>query len=134
MDARTGHRRAGLGDMSTYAVMSRHRAITHRYRHIYLLLQLDLPRWQGPPSLSYLITIISIARHANQLRVQKPAGLFGFEDARLESISPGVISTDTGNAGNDLVRGVKRIIELSALGRPGLDAEVAKVVSDVGGR
>jgi NAD(P)-dependent dehydrogenase (short-subunit alcohol dehydrogenase family) len=74
-------------------------------------------------------TAYAIAKRANHLRVQASARLWTSKGARLNSISPGVISTVAGNAEIEAEPEVKRLIELSAMGRPGLPTEVAKVVT-----
>jgi NAD(P)-dependent dehydrogenase (short-subunit alcohol dehydrogenase family) len=71
----------------------------------------------------------TIAKRANQLRVQALARLWASRGTRLNSISPGVISTLAGNLEMESARGAKRIVELSAMGRPGLPAEIGKVVT-----
>jgi NAD(P)-dependent dehydrogenase (short-subunit alcohol dehydrogenase family) len=73
-------------------------------------------------------TAYTIAKRANQLRVQASAHSWASRGARLNSVSPDVISTVAGNAEMESARGAKRIVELSALGRPDLPAEIGKVV------
>jgi meso-butanediol dehydrogenase/(S,S)-butanediol dehydrogenase/diacetyl reductase len=65
------------------------------------------------------------------LRVQASARLWASRGARFNSISPGVISTLAGNLEMEMesARGAKRIVELSALGRPGLPTEIGNVVA-----
>jgi NAD(P)-dependent dehydrogenase (short-subunit alcohol dehydrogenase family) len=71
----------------------------------------------------------TIAKRADQLRVQASAHLWASRGARLDSVSPGVISTVAGNLEMGSARGAKRIVELSALGKPGLPEEIGKVVA-----
>jgi NAD(P)-dependent dehydrogenase (short-subunit alcohol dehydrogenase family) len=90
----------------------------------HLLNHADLDARSLEPHAAY-----TIAKRANQLRVQASARLWASRGARLNSISPGVISTLAGNLEMESARGAKRIVELSALGRPGLPTEIGNVVA-----
>ena len=76
-------------------------------------------------------TAYSIAKRANQLRVQASAGLWGKHGARIVSISPGIISTPMGRqelsgASGDAMR---QMIELSATQRMGTPDDIANTVA-----
>ncbi|MFE2734891.1 SDR family oxidoreductase [Streptomyces sp. NPDC056723] len=77
------------------------------------------------------------AKHAAQLRVRAvAAGTWGDRGARLNSISPGVISTPMGRAelvGGDQVL-VRGLIEASAIKRPGAAEEIAAAAEFLLGR
>lgn len=69
----------------------------------------------------------SIAKRANQLRVQAAATAWGARGARVNSISPGVISTPMGQqelAGTSGA-GMRAMVEGSGTGRVGTPADIA---------
>ncbi|MDO5495864.1 MAG: SDR family oxidoreductase [bacterium] len=69
----------------------------------------------------------SIAKRANALRVQAAAGVWGQRGARINSISPGIISTPMGNAELDGESGqqMRGMIAASATGRTGTPDDIA---------
>ena len=70
----------------------------------------------------------AIAKRANQLRVKAAAGLWGQRGARINSISPGVISTAMGRAeASDTATGeaTSSLIAQSASKRMGTPTEIA---------
>lgn len=76
----------------------------------------------GNPGAAY-----SIAKRANQLRVQAAAGAWGERGARINSISPGVISTAMGRAELDGPSGeqMRTMVNASAAGRYGSPDDIA---------
>ena len=80
------------------------------------------PEALGNPGAAY-----SISKRANQLRVQGAAGAWGARGARINSISPGVISTPMGQeelagASGEQMRGM---VAASATGRLGTPDDIA---------
>ena len=83
------------------------------------------PEEVGEPASAYVL-----AKHANLLRVQAAAGAWGKRGARVNSLSPGVISTPMGQeelAGEsgETMRG---LIGMSATGRVGTPDDIAAAV------
>jgi NAD(P)-dependent dehydrogenase (short-subunit alcohol dehydrogenase family) len=70
----------------------------------------------------------ALGKRANHLRVQASPNLWGSKGARLNSISPGLITTAAGNHGINNVPRIKEGVEGSALRRPSLPVEAAKVI------
>lgn len=81
----------------------------------------------GPDQIEHPATAYGVAKHANVLRVRSAAASWGAAQARVNSISPGVISTAigrqelTGEAGG----AVRWLIENSATGRLGTPDDIA---------
>ena len=69
----------------------------------------------------------SIAKRANALRVQAAAGAWGQRGARVNSISPGIISTPMGSAEleGDSGAQMRQMIGASATGRVGTPDDIA---------
>ncbi|MEW2359648.1 SDR family oxidoreductase [Spirillospora sp. NPDC029432] len=69
----------------------------------------------------------SFAKHASQLRVQAASTTWGARGARVNSISPGVITTPMGRAELDGEHGagMRMMIESSNAGRAGTPADIA---------
>lgn len=69
----------------------------------------------------------SIAKRANQLRVQAAAAVWGARGARINSISPGVISTPMGRAELEGPSGdqMRAMVNASATGRYGSPDDIA---------
>lgn len=91
---------------------------------------LDLPVWADPsfanPGAAY-----SIAKRANQLRVQSASIAWGARGARINSVSPGVISTPMGQeelAGPSGAQ-MRAMIDVSGRGRVGTSGDIASAVS-----
>lgn len=80
------------------------------------------PEALGEPGAAY-----SIAKRANQLRVQAAAGAWGTRGARVNSISPGVVSTPmgqeelTGESGTSM----RAMVAASGTGRVGTPDDIA---------
>jgi len=76
-------------------------------------------------------TAYGLAKRGNQLRVQAAARNWGMKGARLNSVSPGVISTALVQKELDGLGGarIKSMIELSAARRIGTPHDIANVVS-----
>lgn len=89
----------------------------------WLLEHGEIDMENGNPSVAY-----AIAMRGFQLRVQASARAWGMKGARLNSISPGVISN--GQAQNDGPAGArgKAMVELSAAQRMGTPDDVANAV------
>lgn len=90
---------------------------------------LALPLWKSPsfanPGAAY-----SAAKRANQLRVQAASVTWGARGARINSISPGVISTSMGQQELDSGSGpqMRAMVQASGLGRAGTSEEIARAV------
>jgi NAD(P)-dependent dehydrogenase (short-subunit alcohol dehydrogenase family) len=81
-----------------------------------------VPFAAGDPGPAY-----SIAKRANHLRVQSAAAPWGKRGARVNSISPGVISTPMGRQELDGESGdqMRAMIAMSGTGRPGTPDDIA---------
>jgi NAD(P)-dependent dehydrogenase (short-subunit alcohol dehydrogenase family) len=75
-------------------------------------------------------TAYSFAKFANRLRVQGASRTWGERGARINSVSPGVISTAMGRAELDSERGgrMRALIDGSAARRPGTPEDIAAAV------
>jgi NAD(P)-dependent dehydrogenase (short-subunit alcohol dehydrogenase family) len=90
------------------------------------LLQHEGIDLDADPSTAYLV-----AKRGNQLRVQAAAHAWGAKGARLNTISPGVISTPMGQAELDGPVGqyIQAMIDLSGAGRVGTPDDIAAAVA-----
>lgn len=73
-----------------------------------------------------------VAKRANQLRVQASAAAWGLRGARVNSISPGIISTPMAQVefeGGAIVEAMHRMIAASATGRIGTPDDIAAAVA-----
>ena len=86
----------------------------------------DLPVWQAPEFADGGATY-SLAKRANQLRVEARAAAWAARGARINSISPGIIATPMGQAEFDGPSGaqMRGIVERSALKRVGTPVDIA---------
>lgn len=77
--------------------------------------------------LSHPTVAYALAKHANVLRVQAAAGAWGERGARVNSISPGVISTPMGQQELDGATGehMRAMVRMSATGRLGTPDDIA---------
>lgn len=71
----------------------------------------------------------TVAKRGNQLRVQAAARSWGSKGARLNSISPGVISTAAGRRELQGDNGVKALVETSAARRVGTPGDIAGAIA-----
>jgi NAD(P)-dependent dehydrogenase (short-subunit alcohol dehydrogenase family) len=80
------------------------------------------PEVLGDPGAAY-----SIAKRGNHLRVMAAAGAWGRRGARVNSISPGVISTTMGQAelSGPAGEAIRAMIGMSATGRLGTSGDIA---------
>ncbi|MCZ8381477.1 SDR family oxidoreductase [Mycobacterium sp. CPCC 205372] len=80
-----------------------------------------------PPELTDPGHAYGVAKQANMIRVQAAAAAWGRRGARINSLSPGIISTPMGqqelSAANG--EGVRAMIEASATGRAGTPDDIA---------
>lgn len=90
------------------------------------LLQLPFLSTDVDPGLNY-----AIAKRANVLRVQAASGLWGARGARINSVSPGVISTSMGQQelAGDSGAGMRMMVDLSATKRLGTPDDIASAVA-----
>ena len=90
------------------------------------LLDLDFIKAIDNPLASY-----PIAKRGNQLRIRAAAKAWGQRGARVNSVSPGVISTAMGQAelASETGEGVKAMIAMSATERIGTPTDVADAVA-----
>lgn len=86
----------------------------------------SLPVWQAPEFADGGATY-SLAKRANQLRVQGRAVAWGAKGARINSISPGIIATPMGQTEleGDSGEAMRGMIERSALKRVGTPVDIA---------
>ena len=73
-----------------------------------------------------------VAKRGNQLRVQARAAAWGSCGARINSISPGILSTPMSKAefeGGAIVEAMRRMIATSATKRVGTSEEIAAAVA-----
>ena len=72
-----------------------------------------------------------VAKRANAIRVQAAAGAWGARGARVNSISPGVISTAMGQQelGGESGAGMRAMVEMSGTGRLGTPADIAEAAA-----
>ncbi|MGO2542558.1 MAG: SDR family oxidoreductase [Specibacter sp.] len=91
---------------------------------------LSLPFWSDP-SFSDAGTAYSVAKRGNQLRVQAASLAWGARGARINSISPGVISTSMGQQELDgeSGQGMRAMVEASGTGRYGTAEDIAKAAA-----
>ncbi|MFF0490184.1 SDR family oxidoreductase [Nocardia sp. NPDC004068] len=87
---------------------------------------LTLP-FLAPKALTEPGAAYAIAKRGNVLRVRAAAGAWGARGARINSISPGVISTPMGRLelSSPLGAGMRALIEMSATGRVGTPDDIA---------
>jgi len=87
---------------------------------------LSLP-FLAPETLGNAGIAYALAKHANVLRVQASASAWGERGARINSISPGVISTPMGRRELDgeSGQGMKSMVAMSATGRLGTPDDIA---------
>ncbi|WP_156686092.1 SDR family oxidoreductase [Mycobacterium sp. Marseille-P9652] len=86
------------------------------------LLQLDFVSGITEPNFAY-----PIAKHANQIRVRAAGAHWGRRGARINSISPGIISTPMGQQelASPVGDGMRAMIAMSATGRLGTPDDIA---------
>lgn len=72
-----------------------------------------------------------VAKRANAIRVQAAAGEWGERGARVNSISPGVISTAMGQQelAGESGAGMRAMVEMSGTGRLGTPADIAEAAA-----
>lgn len=81
----------------------------------------------NPDALGNAGIAYALAKHANVLRVQAAAAVWGERRARINSISPGVISTPMGRQelAGESGQGMRSMIAMSATGRLGTPDDIA---------
>jgi NAD(P)-dependent dehydrogenase (short-subunit alcohol dehydrogenase family) len=84
-----------------------------------------------PDAIPDSVTGYGIAKRANQLRVQAASSAWGERGARINSVSPGIISTAQGRREltGELGRGIQALVDASATGRVGTPEDVANAVA-----
>ena len=92
------------------------------------LLQLD---FVSPQRLSHPGFAYAIAKHANHIRVRAASAQWGRRGARINSISPGIISTPMGQyeLASPLGDGMRSMIAASATGRIGTADDIASATA-----
>lgn len=91
---------------------------------------LDLPFWSDS-AFSDPGTAYSVAKRGNQLRVQSASLAWGARGARINSVSPGVISTAMGvqELNSPKGRQMRAMVEASGTARYGTSGDIAKAVA-----
>lgn len=91
---------------------------------------LSLPFW-ADPSFADAGAAYSVAKRGNQLRVQAASLAWGAQGARINSISPGVISTPMGQQELDGESGknMRAMVAASGTGRYGTAEDIAKAAA-----
>jgi len=84
-----------------------------------------------PDAIPDSVTGYGIAKRANQLRVQAASTAWGERGARINSVSPGIISTAQGRREltGELGAGIHALVDASATGRVGTPEDVANAVA-----
>ncbi|GAA4589372.1 SDR family oxidoreductase [Planotetraspora phitsanulokensis] len=84
-----------------------------------------------PDAIPDSVTGYGIAKRANQLRVQAASSAWGERGARINSVSPGIISTAQGRREltGELGQGIQALVDASATGRVGTPEDVANAVA-----
>ncbi|BBH69320.1 short-chain dehydrogenase/reductas [Actinoplanes sp. OR16] len=95
------------------------------------LLTLDVVRSAGPDAVSAYI----LAKRANQVRASAAALAYSRRGARINTLSPGVISTPMARAEQQSASGdhMMAMLEACGAGRTGTPAEVAEAVAFLAG-
>ncbi|WYZ35484.1 hypothetical protein EsH8_X_000131 [Colletotrichum jinshuiense] len=75
----------------------------------------------------------TVAKRGNQLRVQGASRLWGSKGARLNSVSPGVISTAAGRRELESENGARALVEMSATRRAGTPSDISGAVAFLAG-
>lgn len=90
------------------------------------LLSLPFLDRDAPPGLAY-----ALAKRGNIARVQVAAGVWGRRGARINSISPGVISTPMGREelAGESGAGMRAMVEMSGTGRLGTPDDIAEAAA-----
>lgn len=91
---------------------------------------LDLPFWSDS-AFSDPGTAYSVAKRGNQLRVQSASLAWGARGGRINSVSPGVISTAMGlqELNSSSGRHMRAMVEASGTARYGTSGDIAKAVA-----
>ncbi|MFD6141582.1 SDR family oxidoreductase [Promicromonospora sp. NPDC060271] len=91
---------------------------------------LDLPFW-ADPAFSDPGTAYGAAKRANQLRVQAASLAWGAKGARVNSVSPGVVSTPMGQEelGGESGARMRAMVDASGTRRLGTSADIAAAVA-----
>lgn len=91
---------------------------------------LDLPLW-GDQAFAGPGAAYGVAKRANQLRVQTASLAWGARGARINSVSPGVISTPTGQQELDSESGarMRAMVDASGTQRLGTSGDIANAVA-----
>ncbi|MFU8947858.1 SDR family oxidoreductase [Mycetocola zhadangensis] len=91
---------------------------------------LDLPLW-ADPKFSDAGAAYSVAKRANQVRVQAASLAWGARGARVNSVSPGVISTPMGRQelASESGAGMRKMIDASGTKRVGTPMDIANAVA-----
>lgn len=97
-------------------------ALAHTPAKDLLQLPFASPKHIDSPGLAY-----GIAKQANHIRVRAASTVWGRRGARINSISPGIISTPMGQheLASPLGDGMRSMIEASAAGRLGTSDDIA---------
>jgi NAD(P)-dependent dehydrogenase (short-subunit alcohol dehydrogenase family) len=84
-----------------------------------------------PDAIPDSVTGYGIAKRANQLRVQAASTAWGKRGARINSVSPGIISTAQGRREltGELADGIQALVDASATGRVGTPEDVTNAVA-----
>ncbi|MEV0712171.1 SDR family oxidoreductase [Nocardia aurea] len=114
------------------ASMAAHMSSAHFAEHDRALATTPAERLLALPFLSsdepiHPTVAYALAKHANVLRVRAAAGAWGARGARVNSISPGVISTPMGQQELDGTTGehMRAMVRMSATGRLGTPDDIA---------
>lgn len=91
---------------------------------------LDLPLW-ADPKFTDAGAAYSISKRANQLRVHAASITWGAKGARINSVSPGVISTSMGQQelASPSGEGMRRMVSASGTSRMGTTGDIANAVA-----
>ena len=110
------------GHMFPPLTAEQERALAHTQAHELLGLDFVSPQRITDPGIAY-----GIAKQANHIRVRAASAQWGRRDARINSISPGIISTPMGHQelGSPVGDGMRAMVAASATGRLGTPDDIA---------
>lgn len=101
-------------------------ALAHTPAHELLELGFVSPKKVTEPSIAY-----GIAKQANHIRVRAASAHWGRRGARVNSISPGIISTPMGRQefASPVGEGMRAMVAMSATGRVGTPDDIASATA-----
>jgi len=114
------------GHLAPPLAAEQEKALAHTPADELLRLPVASPDNVTDPRVAY-----GIAKRANRLRVQAASVAWGQRGARINSVSPGIISTPMGQQelASEAGQGMRAMIDASAAGRLGTPDDIAAAVA-----